>query len=103
MTNINIGEAMDLRAFIGRQDEVGLLAGLLEKKTASIAVVRGRRRIGKTRLIEEFSRDYRFYSFEGLVPDEGITAQHQRDHFSLLLSQQTKLPEVFVDDFPYIP
>ena len=42
--------------FIGRQEELKKLWALSKKKSASFVVVRGRRRIGKSRLIEEFSK-----------------------------------------------
>ena len=43
--------------FIGRQPERKLLEDLLLKQTASLVVVYGRRRIGKSRLIEEFANE----------------------------------------------
>lgn len=43
---------MDDSKFIGREAELKALYDLLGKKTASLVVIKGRRRIGKTRLIE---------------------------------------------------
>lgn len=40
--------------FIGRLDEMRRLKNLTRKKSASLVVVYGRRRVGKSRLIEEF-------------------------------------------------
>jgi AAA+ ATPase superfamily predicted ATPase len=85
--------------FSGRRQELTDLARFLKKKSASLIVVRGRRRIGKSRLIEEFAKDYRFYSFAGLAPNEFTTAQSQRDEFARQLSEQTGLPEVKADDW----
>src|SRR5438874_1725820 len=85
--------------FIGRVAELQALNDLLSKKTASLVVIKGRRRIGKTRLIEEFSKGKKFFRFIGLAPTEGVTAQSQRDEFSLHLSQQTGLPEIKIDDW----
>jgi AAA+ ATPase superfamily predicted ATPase len=85
--------------FIGRHAELQALKDLLGKKTASLVVIKGRRRIGKTRLIEEFAKGKNFIRFVGLAPTEGITAQSQRDEFSLHLSQQTSLPEIKTDDW----
>jgi uncharacterized protein len=69
--------------FIGRQEELKKLRDLSAKKLASFLVVRGRRRIGKTRLIEEFSKCFdRFYIFEGLAPVEGVTTKDQLEEFS---------------------
>lgn len=85
--------------FIGRKQELIQLNALLTKKVASLVVVRGRRRIGKSRLIEEFAKNKTFYSFSGLAPDVGVSAQQQRDEFALQLSQQTGLPEIKADDW----
>jgi AAA+ ATPase superfamily predicted ATPase len=85
--------------FIGREVELQTLDDLLKKKTASLVVIKGRRRIGKTRLIEEFAKGKPFLRFVGLPPNEGITAQIQKDEFSHLLSQQTHLPEFKTDDW----
>ena len=71
----------------------------MNKKSSSLIVVRGRRRVGKSRLIEEFAKDHRFYSFAGLAPNDKTTAQSQRDEFSRQLSEQTGLPEVKADDW----
>lgn len=90
---------MDDLKFIGREAELLMLNDLLDKKMASLVVIKGRRRIGKTRLIEEFAKGKKFLRFIGLAPTEGVTSQSQRDEFSLHLSQQTGLPEVKVDDW----
>lgn len=43
--------------FIGRRNEINALTRLYNKSTFQMAVVYGRRRIGKTRLIQEFIKD----------------------------------------------
>lgn len=66
--------------FVGRKEELGRLKELISKKSASFVVVKGRRRIGKSRLIEEFSESFdRYYAFSGLPPDDHTTAKHQLD------------------------
>lgn len=90
---------MNTEKFIGREAELGSLRDLFKKKTANLVVIKGRRRIGKTRLIEEFARGQPFLRFVGLAPAPGVTAQAQRDEFSRLLSQQTALPEIKSDDW----
>lgn len=85
--------------FIGRELEISRLNDLLAKRTASLVVVNGRRRVGKSRLIEEFARGKNFLQFSGLAPGEGVTAQDQRNEFSLQLSKQTKLPDIQVNDW----
>lgn len=86
--------------FVGRKTELALLNDLLAKKTSSLVVIKGRRRIGKSRLVEEFAKKFKFYRFSGLAPVTGITAQDQRNEFALQLSQQTNLPELSdIDDW----
>ena len=56
-------------------------------------VCRGRRRIGKSRLIEEFgSRFPKFIRFQGLAPREGIDQQSQLEHFSKTMSRELSVP-----------
>lgn len=52
--------------FYGRRDELDRLARLLKKKTSSLVVIKGRRRIGKSRLILEFSKGLKALIFTGL-------------------------------------
>lgn len=85
--------------FVGRKEEMQDLRLLLQKKTSSLVVVQGRRRIGKSRLIEEFAKEYRFYEFAGIAPNEKTTAQSQRNEFSKQLSMISELPEVQADDW----
>lgn len=85
--------------FIGRETELKDLNRFLRKKTASMIVVRGRRRIGKSRLIEEFSKDMELYSFTGLAPNKQTTAQMQRDIFAKQLQVRTGLPVLKTDDW----
>ncbi len=85
--------------FIGRDLELQSLKDLFKKKTSSLVVIKGRRRIGKTRLIEEFAKDQPFLRFIGLAPAAGMKAETQRNEFSRLLSQQTKLPEIKTEDW----
>lgn len=85
--------------FIGRLEELNKLKELLQRKMASFVVVKGRRRIGKSRLIEEFAKGQRFLKFEGLAPTDHITAQMQRDEFARQLAEQLKLPKLKGDDW----
>ncbi len=47
---------MNESPFYGREDELSRLSRLLKKKTSSLVVIKGRRRIGKSRLIQEFGK-----------------------------------------------
>lgn len=88
----------NMSIFIGRKRELEALNGFLKKKTASLIVVRGRRRIGKSRLIEEFAKPYKTYSFSGIAPTVKSTAQSQRDEFASQLSKQG-FPKVKAEDW----
>lgn len=77
--------------FVGRKEELEKLSILLKKKSASLAVVRGRRRIGKSRLIEEFAKNKRFLKFAGIPPTKETTDQSQRDVFAEQLGKQIGL------------
>ena len=45
-----------MNPFFGRQEELEKLQRLLKKNTASMTVIKGRRRVGKSRLAEEFGK-----------------------------------------------
>ncbi len=88
--------------FIGRKNELERLEALYKKKTASLVVVKGRRRIGKSRLILEFAKiagNHLFWHFSGLAPQEGISPQEQRDHFARQLSLILKIPPMTFQDW----
>tara|TARA_B100000989_G_scaffold298818_1_gene290170 strand:+ start:1789 stop:3222 length:1434 start_codon:yes stop_codon:yes gene_type:complete len=68
--------------FTGRELEMRRLCDLLDKKSASLIIIKGRRRIGKSRLLEEFSKKMkRTISLTGLPVSAETTAQSQRDEF----------------------
>jgi len=85
--------------FVGREKELQELNAFLHKKTASLIVVKGRRRVGKSRLIEEFSKHHRALKFVGLPPQDHTTKQDQLDEFARQMSQMTQLPQVQADDW----
>ena len=80
--------------FIGRVKEVDILNGLTSKKSSSLVVIRGRRRIGKSRLVDEFARNYRFLRFSGLPEEENVTAQDQKNEFCKQLAKVTKQRQI---------
>ncbi|MFA6037704.1 MAG: ATP-binding protein [Legionellales bacterium] len=67
--------------FIGRKRELKKLNLLLKKTTASLVVVKGRRRIGKSRLIEEFGKHHKLYVLSGIAPTKKTTRQDQLNEF----------------------
>jgi AAA+ ATPase superfamily predicted ATPase len=79
--------------FLDRERELLLLSNLLKKRSASLAICKGRRRIGKSTLIQRFGKQAKtFLEFQGLPPREGITNQDQLDAFAEQISAQTTLP-----------
>ncbi len=79
--------------FIGREKELSRLQKFLQKKTASLLVIKGRRRIGKSSLIDEFGKNFkRYWHFSGLPPESGVSAQDQRNEFCRQFAHQLKLP-----------
>lgn len=76
--------------FVGREEQLEQLGALWRKNVASLVTCRGRRRIGKSTLIEEFARRSRvkFLKVEGLPPEEGVDNETQLKAFSDQLSEQ---------------
>ncbi len=88
--------------FIGRKEELASLDDLTHKKTSSLVALRGRRRIGKSRLIEEFARqrkNCRFLPFSGLVPSSTTTADSEREEFARQMSMNLGLHQIKADDW----
>lgn len=78
--------------FYGRESDLNDLAQLWRKRVASLVTCRGRRRIGKSTLIEEFARrsGARLLKIEGKAPEPGLTNRHQLASFLEQLRRQTK-------------
>lgn len=74
--------------FVGREKEIGSLMSLWDKSISSLVTCRGRRRIGKSSLIEEFARRSAdtFIVLEGIAPRKGLSDRQQRTHFCEQLS-----------------
>ncbi len=89
---------MSLSKFIGREVELSRLKGLLDNRSASLIVVRGRRRIGKSRLLSEFGKEMRSLFFSGIPPSKKTTAQSQRDEFAYQI-ERAGLPGSKADDW----
>lgn len=85
--------------FIGRKKELESLKGLLQKKSSSLVVIRGRRRIGKSRLAQEYATSFsKAYILSGIPPEPGVTAHEQRAEFLRQL-QEYRLPIYRSDDW----
>ncbi len=87
-----------MNPFVGRKIELSRLDILQAFNRVCLTVVTGRRRVGKSRLIQEWSQDKRFLSFTGLPPTEDVTAQQQRDEFARQLAIQFNVSQrVYTD------
>lgn len=88
-----------LHSFVGRRRELKMLHELWKKKSASLVVIRGRRRIGKSRLAQEFASGTPHYVFSGLPPTDGVSATDQREEFARQLQREFKIPLPRADDW----
>lgn len=75
--------------FFGRENDLKQLDSLWRKSTASLVTCRGRRRIGKSTLIEEFARrsGARFLKLEGTAPEPRMDNLVQLEAFRGQLSR----------------
>ena len=85
--------------FLGRKKELIQLKDLAQKRKASLVIIKGRRRIGKSRLVEEFAKDKIFLSFSGLAPQGVMNDQDQRDFFATRMAQHFKIPPLTFKDW----
>ena len=78
--------------FYGRRKLLDEMAELWRKPTAKLMTCRGRRRIGKSTLVEHFAREGEatFWSFEGLPPQPRMTNQDQLNAFARRLAELAK-------------
>lgn len=86
--------------FIGRKNELEQLVDLLKLKIAIFIVIKGRRRIGKTRLLEEYSKNFdKVFVFSGLPPEESTTNESQLKEFLRQLTRQLPNENIIADDW----
>lgn len=93
---------MDGLPFYGRSEELKRLQDLTNKKVSSLVVIKGRRRIGKSRLIFEFSKEIKTYVFTGLPPTKETTPQMQRNYFATQMERQLSLKAIKTDDWDHL-
>ena len=77
-----------MKAFVGRKVEKEQLAALIDRPRPCIAVIYGRRRVGKSELIRQATHGKNVLSFEGL---EGQPKQKQIKNLLFQLSEQSGL------------
>ena len=77
--------------FYGREEDIATLDALWRKGIASLVTCRGRRRIGKSTLIEEFAKrsGAHFLKLEGVAPGMGVNNRVQLKSFREQLMRQT--------------
>lgn len=91
---------MEKNQFIGRDILLDKLSGLLALGTAKLIVLKGRRRIGKSRLLAEFGKKFKkAIIFSGLPPEPGITAAMQRQEFADQLQREFGIRGIKTDDW----
>lgn len=85
-----------MNKFIGRKSEKAQLSALIELPRPSIAVIYGRRRVGKSELISQVTHGKNVLSFEGL---EGQAKQKQIKNFLFQLSEQSGITKKGISDW----
>lgn len=77
--------------FFGREELIDRLTALTRKRTAALVTCRGRRRIGKTTLVETFAKrtEARFLKIEGLRPKPSLSNADELSNFASQLALQT--------------
>ena len=87
--------------FFGREDILQKLDALLGKHVASLVTCRGRRRIGKSTLIERFANnnDARFIKIEGVRPTERTSNEIELRSFAEQLALQTDAESSLPDNW----
>lgn len=88
--------------FYGREEELDSLMHHWHKfNPSSLITCRGRRRVGKSRLIEEFARRSRarFLRLEGIPPGKGVNNQTQLDAVADQIADYTSSPRVSLDNW----
>lgn len=99
--SIKYEDLMPLKSFIGRKQELKRLEAIYRKKTPNLVVIKGRRRVGKSRLINHFATEIsknRLWDFAGLAPQSSMSEQTQKDHFSRQFGTHLGLPPFSFND-----
>ena len=87
--------------FFGREDLIERLEGLFRKRTASLVTCRGRRRVGKSTLIETFAEraGARFIKIEGVKPQSKLDNAKELENFAAKLAAQTRCDSSVPDNW----
>jgi AAA+ ATPase superfamily predicted ATPase len=88
------------KQFIGRKKELTHLNQYVNSGRGDLIVIKGRRRIGKSRLLAEYSKRFKHcFSFSGLPPRKTSNALAQRKEFAKQLMRQTDSIVTSFDDW----
>src|SRR5690606_40240280 len=91
-----------MRPFIGRARELAELEATARLPGAKFIVIKGRRRVGKSRLAREFGKrhpDMALHYLTGLPPADPPSAQIERDNFASQLARVFKMPKPKADNW----
>ena len=88
--------------FFGREDVIDQFNALLRKRVASLVTCRGRRRIGKSTLVEVFAKraGCRFIKIEGRRPEKGLSNADELAAFAKQLADQTSAEAIPPANWP---
>ena len=82
-----------MEKFVGREDEIKILNGALTSQKAELIAVYGRRRVGKTYMIETLYKDKILFQFTGLNRTDSTKQLEGFAHaMQKMLGQQTTVP-----------
>ena len=78
--------------FYGREDLMAQLESLWDKRVSSLVTCRGRRRVGKSTLVEVFAKrsGARFIKIEGVRPGSNTTVADELRAFARQLARQSR-------------
>jgi hypothetical protein len=91
-----------MKPFIGRSQELADLDATARLPGAKFIVIKGRRRVGKSRLAREFGKrhpDMALHYLTGLPPSNPPSAQTERDTFASQLARAFKIPKPKADNW----
>ena len=88
------------KKFVGRNKELKHLSHYISSGSANLIVIKGRRRIGKSRLLIEYGKNFDIcLGFSGLPPRKTSNAKAQRIEFAKQLMRQTDTILTKFDDW----
>ena len=86
--------------FVGRERELKSLRDTVGIGNATLIVVTGRHRIGKSTLIREFGKSFQeYHEFSALAPESGIGPKQQKLEFARQLASEFELPKFKSNDW----